>query len=166
MRLMKNTDKKTIDKIYECINKEPLHEPFAISLPILLINKSLYNETEEFYKSNYDLLHSDLDVLYSLYFENDTHSLTPTQLYEALIFSSGGMTKVLKKLEDRKLIRRDSCKNDKRKSFVVLTQAGIDIVEVCVEKISKKFQEHFKVLTKKEQDTLKKLLKKLLLSMS
>lgn len=160
------TDKKLIDKFYECINKDVIYAPFAVSLPILLINRALYNETEEFYKSNYDLLHSDLDVLYSLYFENETHTLTPTELHESLIFSSGGMTKILKKLEDRKLIKRDSCKDDKRKSFVVLTQDGIDIVEICIEKISKKFENNFKGLTKKEQDSLKSLLKKLLYSMN
>ena len=63
-------------------------------------------------KTQYDLLHSHIDVLASLYF--DDKPLSPTDLYDATIFSSGGMTKVLKKLEERELIKREASASDKR----------------------------------------------------
>ena len=86
-------NKKYIDEFYSRVAKDKKHEIFALSLPMFLANKYIYNESESFYKTIYDLLHSDIDVLAALYFTNENHSLSPTELYDATIFSSGGMTK-------------------------------------------------------------------------
>ena len=98
--------RKHIDKFYNTTIKSKEFEVFALSLPITLIHKNMFNDTEHFLKTNYDLLHSHIDVLASLYF--DGNSLSPTDLYDAIVFSSGGMTKVLKKLEERNLIKREA----------------------------------------------------------
>ena len=103
-------NKKYIDEFYSRVEKDKKHEIFALSLPMFLANKHIYNESESFYKTSYDLLHSDIDVLAALYFSNENHSLSPTELYDATIFSSGGITKVLKKLEDIEFITRDVSK--------------------------------------------------------
>ena len=118
-----------------------------------------------FYKSKYDLLHSDIDVLAALYFTNLEHSLTPTELYDTTIFSSGGMTKVLKKLEEKNLIKRDISKIDKRKTLVTLTEKGAILIEDCVKNVSLKLKDSFLVLSQKEQKELSKLLSKLIYSM-
>ena len=158
-------NKKYIDEFYSRVEKDKKHEVFALSLPMFLVNKHIYNESESFYKTSYDLLHSDIDVLAALYFTNENHSLSPTELYDATIFSSGGMTKVLKKLEDREFIKRDISKEDKRKSSVTLTQNGVFLIESCICETSKRLENHFKVLSQKEQNDLKKILSKLIYSM-
>ena len=119
----------------------------------------MYNESEQFFKSNYDLIHSDIDVMATLYFNGN--ALTPTELYSAAIFSSGGMTKVLKKLEERKLIFREASSNDKRSMLVCLTPLGEELIKECIDEVIKMKEKIFDVLSKKEKDSLKKILSKI-----
>ena len=79
----------------------------CIIFAIVLINKDLMVKSENFFKTNYDLLHTDIDVLASLYFNGKRLYYVSTELYDALILSSGGMTKVLKNFQDRGLIKRE-----------------------------------------------------------
>ena len=152
--------KKThIDKFYNSTIKSKEFEIFALSLPITLIHKNLFNETEHFLKTQYDLLHSHIDVMAALYFNNN--SLSPTDLYDAIVFSSGGMTKVLKKLEERKLIKREPSSNDKRSILISLTTEGRKLIENCMIEIAKNKEEKFNILTKEEKENLKNILSKI-----
>ena len=119
----------------------------------------MFNDTEHFLKTNYDLLHSHIDVLASLYF--DGNSLSPTDLYDAIVFSSGGMTKVLKKLEERNLIKREASSNDKRSMLISLTQEGKDLIENCMIEVAKQKEKKFSILTQKEKEDLKNILSKI-----
>ena len=151
--------RKHIDKIYNTTIKSKEFEVFALSLPITLIHKNMFNDTEHFLKTNYDLLHSHIDVLASLYF--DGNSLSPTDLYDAIVFSSGGMTKVLKKLEERNLIKREASSNDKRSMLISLTQEGKDLIENCMIEDEKQKEKKFSILTQKEKEDLKNILSKI-----
>ena len=151
--------RKHIDKFYNTTIKSKEFEVFALSLPITLIHKNMFNDTEHFLKTNYDLLHSHIDVLASLYF--DGNSLSPTDLYDAIVFSSGGMTKVLKKLEERNLIKREASSNDKRSMLISLTQEGKDLIENCMIEVAKQKEKKFSILTQKEKEDLKSILSKI-----
>ena len=111
-------NKNYIKNFYENVENKILDDVFTLSLPITLIHKIVFNKNEQYIKDKYGLNHSEIDVLISLYFNNKTQ--TPTELYESTIFSSGGMTKVLKKLEQDKYISRSPDKNDKRSMLVIL----------------------------------------------
>lgn len=152
-------DKKYIDNFYKRTENSDEYEIFTLTLPIALIYKKMYQETEFFLKNNYDLLHSDLDVLASLYFNENR--LSPTELYAATVFSSGGMTKVLKKLQDRNLIKREASPTDKRSMLVCLTQNGEELAKDCLSKIAKSKEEMFSLLTKKESEDLKRIFSKI-----
>lgn len=158
-------NKRYLDDFYKRVQENKEYDIFTLSLPMFLITKNLQIYSDSFYKSKYDLLHSDIDVLAALYFTNLEHSLTPTELYDATIFSSGGMTKVLKKLEEKNLIKRDISKIDKRKTLVTLTEKGAILIEDCVKNVSLKLKDSFLVLSQKEQKELSKLLSKLIYSM-
>ena len=151
--------RKHIDKFYNTTIKSKEFEVFALSLPITLIHKNMFNDTEHFLKTNYDLLHSHIDVLASLYF--DGNSLSPTDLYDAIVFSSGGMTKVLKKLEERNLIKREASSNDKRSMLISLTQEGKNLIENCMIEVAKQKEKKFSILTQKEKEDLKNMLSKI-----
>ena len=151
--------RKHIDKFYNTTIKSKEFEVFALSLPITLIHKNMFNDTEHFLKTNYDLLHSHIDVLASLYFNGN--SLSPTDLYDAIVFSSGGMTKVLKKLEERNLIKREASSNDKRSMLISLTQEGKDLIENCMIEVAKQKEKKFSILTQKEKEDLKNILSKI-----
>lgn len=159
-------NKNYIDEFYKRMLDDEEYKIFTITLPMFLVKRSIYTKSEAFFKTNYDLLHSDIDVLASLYFVGQDYSLSPTELYDATVFSSGGMTKVLKKLENRGLIKRTSSLEDKRKVLVTLTQEGKALVEDSSKQIAKRFKEHFKVLSNKEQNELINILSKLLYSMT
>ena len=151
--------RKHIDKFYNTTIKSKEYEVFALSLPITLIHKNMFNDTEHFLKTQYDLLHSHVDVLASLYF--DGNSLSPTELYDATVFSSGGMTKVLKKLEERNLIKREASSNDKRSMLISLTKEGKELIENCMVEVAKQKEEKFSILTQKEKEDLKNILSKI-----
>jgi DNA-binding MarR family transcriptional regulator len=66
----------------------------------------------------------EFDVLAALRRRGRPYRLTPTELGKALVVSSGGMTKRLRMLEARGLIRRQPAPNDGRSTTVSLTRKG------------------------------------------
>ena len=155
-------NRKYIDKFYNTTAKRDEFKVFALTLPINLIYKDMYSETENFIKTNYDLLHSHIDVLASLHFNGN--ALSPTELYDAMLFSSGGMTKILNKLEERNLIKREPSLNDKRSILICLTVEGEILVKECIKKIAKAKQNVFEVLNDEEKENLKNILEKVIYS--
>ncbi|RXJ96320.1 MarR family transcriptional regulator [Malaciobacter molluscorum] len=168
-------EKQHLDNFYEDILNNPQYKQYGLILPLTVIYKNLFNDSECFTKKTYDLIHSDIDVLAALYFNGKALSreelydstmpfkktLTPTDLYAATVFSSGGMTKVLKKLEDKKLISRCACPNDKRSLLVSLEKEGEDIILDCLEKLVQRREKFFNILSESEKQTLEDILKKL-----
>ncbi|MDD2399536.1 MAG: MarR family transcriptional regulator [Sulfurovum sp.] len=135
-----------------------------IGLPLMLVNKLFNERKEKVFTTKYNISSSEFDVLMALLFHGKP--MSPTHLYESMIFSSGGMTKLLKKLEEKKLIRRIPSQKDKRSLLVALNRAGKklaadafgDIVKINMEVLSK--------LQEDEQTALENLLKKLLAELS
>ncbi|AXH11065.1 MarR family winged helix-turn-helix transcriptional regulator [Halarcobacter bivalviorum] len=157
-------EKRYIEKFFDNMEQQKEYDVFNISLPITLIYKNNYNKNEQMFKQKYNLIHSDVDVLASLYFNGK--ELSPTELYSAIIFSSGGMTKVLKKLESLKYISRKENPNDKRSMLVKLEKSGEEILLNCLDDLIELKKETYNALTKKEREDLKRILKKITLSLS
>ncbi len=151
-----------LDDAYENILKDD-KEIFALDLPLTLIYKYMFSRHSNLLQTKYDLNNSEFDVLASLHFSGKI--LTPTAIYEATIYSSGGMTKVLKKLKDKKLITRIPSKEDKRSMLVKIELKGEALVETCIKDIGEVDNEIFSVLDVKEQESLKQILKKLVYSL-
>lgn len=150
--------KKYLENFYNNTLTYKQYEIFATTLPITLLHKSMFNQTEQFLKEKYDLLHSHVDVLATLYFNGN--ALTPTELYDAIVFSSGGMTKILKKLEERHYISRKPAIEDKRSLLVCLTPLGSALAEDAMAEIALQKKKLFNVLSQKEREELNQLLEK------
>lgn len=157
-------NKKYIDNFYNTTLQNDKYQSFALALPITLIHKHMFHKTELFLKEKYNLLHSHIDVMAALYFNGKV--LTPTELYNATIFSSGGMTKVLKKLESENYITRNLDDVDKRKVLVSLTPYGTQIIEESIEYILASKDDFFKILNQKEKKQLGEILLKLTYSLA
>ncbi len=71
----------------------------------------------------------DYGVLAALRRAGEPYELTPSKLYGRLQRSSGGMTKILKRLEEQALVERKPDPRDGRGSLVSLTDAGLDVQE-------------------------------------
>ena len=92
-----------------------------VTLPLLMLSQRLLTRIGNLLDEKYSLSNSELDVLAALRSSGDEEfKLTPTKLYEGLLFSSGGMTKVLKKLEKKEYIRRVDNEEDKRSKLCLL----------------------------------------------
>ena len=81
----------------------------------------------------FDLTPSDYAVLAALRRVGAPYTLAPNELYTALDRSSGGMTKMLKRLEALGLVRRIKNRADKRSKLVRLTAAGKRVEEQVFE---------------------------------
>ena len=152
--------KEYLDNLYKTASKEE-SGVLALSLPTALIYKHIFNKNANILQTNYDLTHSEVDVLAIL---SSYKIMTPTDLYEATIFSSGGMTKILKKLERKQFISRISSDKDKRSKLVKLEPKGEEIFQLCLINILKIDNQIFSILDKKEKKDFKKILKKLVYS--
>lgn len=152
-------NKINIENAYNYIENNPKCEIFSLAFPMTLIYKSMFNKKETIMRNNYNINHSEVDVLFSLYFNGYIQS--PTELYENTIFSSGGMTKILKNLEKSNYISRVPDEKDKRSLLVKLEEKGAkiatELLEICIEENNKLFS----VLDEEEKKVMKKALRKL-----
>lgn len=77
----------------------------------------------------YGLSFTEFEILVALRSIGSPYELVPTDLYQAILISSGGLTKVLHSLEERELVVRSANKSDRRSKPVRLTKAGQTTVE-------------------------------------
>jgi len=77
----------------------------------------------------FDLTPGDYAVLSTLRRSGPPYLLSPSGLYTALERSSGGMTKMLKRLEALGLIGREPDPEDRRSTLVRLTPRGVQLQE-------------------------------------
>lgn len=77
----------------------------------------------------YGLNGGEFDVLASLYRSGKPYHLTPTKLFKTLMLSSGAMTNRLDKLENAELILRKPNPDDRRGTFVALTNEGLLLIK-------------------------------------
>jgi DNA-binding MarR family transcriptional regulator len=75
----------------------------------------------------FELSSGDYGVLAALRRAGAPYQLSPSKLYSRLQKSSGGMTKILKRLEEQGLVERTPDPEDGRGSLVSLTEEGIDV---------------------------------------
>ncbi|MDY0364355.1 MAG: MarR family transcriptional regulator [Arcobacter butzleri] len=145
-----------------------LHEKYKfvvdIGLPLMLVNKLLSEQKEKVFTNKYNITPSEFDVLMSLLCIDKP--LSPTLLYENMIFSSGGMTKLLKKLEKKNLIIRVPSQKDKRSMLVALSDEGKRFVLSAFEDIANVTLEAIEFINEEEKIIFAKILKKILLNLT
>jgi len=134
-----------------------------MTLPLIMLSQKLLTRISELLEKKYKISNSELDVLASLHsaYEED-HTLTPTKLYERLFFSSGGMTKVLRKLEQKEYITRLDNQEDKRSKLVKLTPSGKNILEKSLSDVIELEEAIFAHIKSDERQNLSDLLFKAL----
>ena len=77
----------------------------------------------------FELTPSDYSVLAALRRAGEPYELSPSGLYSRLERSSGGMTKMLKRLAERGFLRRTPDPDDGRASRIRLTRSGVVVQE-------------------------------------
>ena len=77
----------------------------------------------------FELSSGDYGVLAARRRAGEPYALSPSNLYRRLERSSGGMTKILKRLEEGDLVERSPDPSDGRGSLVSLTERGLGVQE-------------------------------------
>lgn len=122
-----------------------------------LIEKSI---TPTFQK--YELSNIEFDILATM--RRNPTPLTPTELYRSLMLSSGAVSTRIEKLVKRKLIKRQYNEEDRRSCNVILTDAGIKLIDLAFSEHINNEKRLLTPLTEVEQIQLATLLKKYLLA--
>lgn len=145
------------------LTPEVYKDSMNITIPFFILHRKIFEHGDDFLKKNFLLNQSELDILSTLYYKTENNfTMSPTNLYDVMFFSSGGMTKVLKKLETKGYIRRVDNILDKRSKLVQLTNLGKDITKKALKQIVELEDKYFAKLDKEEQKLLNKLLLKAL----
>ena len=113
---------------------------------------------ENFTKHGLDT--GEFDVLSTLRRSGPPYALRPTELFIALMVSSGGMTARLDRLEDMGLIRRRPAEDDARSTMVELTPAGRKKIDAAFRADMELENEMLSGLTNSEHEELVRLLRK------
>ena len=106
------------------------HDPEVMRLAI-----SLHRAQEQAFSraraiwSRHGLTPAEFDVLATLRNAPPPHELTPSQLQASVIITSGGLTKVMRQLEDKGLVMRPQPCADLRVKPMKLKPAGKRLVE-------------------------------------
>lgn len=108
-----------------------------------------------------DLENWGFDVLAALRRAGAPHTLSPSQLMQETMVSSGTMTNRLDRLEELKLITRQPDPNDGRGSLVSLTALGMKKVDAALDHLIESEQTFLTDLSKAEQSELADLLSRL-----
>jgi DNA-binding MarR family transcriptional regulator len=157
-----------MDRADVAIQQWARERPDLPSLPIAVLGR-LADAAERVTRDHMDplfaqsgLQRGEYDVLATLRRSGKPYQLSPTQLYEALMISSGGMTARLDRLERADLVERHPDPNDRRGKLIALTQAGRRLVDETISRHVANEERVLSALTSAEQKQLNALLKKLI----
>ena len=101
------------------------------------------------------------DVLAALRRAGAPHQLSPGQLMQETMVTSGTMTNRLDRLEELQLITLEQDPDDGRGSLVTLTKSGVRAVDAALEGLLENERELLGTLTAKDRELLADLLSKL-----
>ena len=114
--------------------------------------------------SEFGLTVGEFDVLAALRRSGQPYQLSPTELFNTLMVSSGTMTHRIDRLEQAELVRRIPVPSDRRGLQIELTDRGLSVIEKAVEAHVVNEHRIVGVLKASEREALIELLRKLLVS--
>jgi len=107
----------------------------------------------------------DFDTLAALRRQTPRPELSPTQLAEAALITTGGMTSRLDRLEDAALVERLADPSDRRALVIRLTNEGRDLVDQILESNLERQDYLLAALDPDERAALAQLLRRLLFNL-
>ena len=154
------------DHVQHVVDQWATERPELDASPILVIGRlhrvalALTTELVRVYNAH-GLGEGDFDVLATLRRSGAPYELTPSELMEQTMVTSGAVTKRLDRLEGAGLVERRVSDGDRRSRIVGLTRAGRDLIDMAIADHLANEQRLLGALTLSERDTLARLLGKL-----
>lgn len=112
--------------------------------------------------ADFGLDRGEFDVIATLRRSGAPYLMTPTEMYSALMISSGGLTHRLDRLEKAGLIRREKSPRDGRSVLVALSEAGAALAEKAFRTDMASEASFLQALDGNEREALAALLRKLI----
>jgi DNA-binding MarR family transcriptional regulator len=113
----------------------------------------------------FDLTVNEFNALNALRRAGRPHKLSPTDVGVSLLFSSGGLTKLLERLESRGLISREPNPDDGRGVIVALTTAGKELQEEAMAAHQENEEQLLSPLTRTQRERFNTILRDLLVTL-
>ena len=111
--------------------------------------------------ADYNLQKGEFDVIATLRRAGEPYMLTPTELFQSLLLTSGAMTSRLDRLEKAGLIQRFPSSTDRRSVQVQLTKMGLELINKILPLHIENEKQALSALSEEEQELLSSLLEKL-----
>ncbi|NJR53139.1 MAG: MarR family transcriptional regulator [Leptolyngbyaceae cyanobacterium CSU_1_3] len=137
--------------------------PMGIIGRVTRLAKHLEQAIQETF-SEFGLTVGEFDVLATLRRAGRPYQLSPTELFNTLMVSSGTMTHRVDRLEQAELVQRIPDLSDRRGIQIKLTDKGFDVIEKAVEAHVVNEHRILRGLDESEREVFTHLLRKLLLS--
>jgi DNA-binding MarR family transcriptional regulator len=128
-------DEDHVDRIvHEWANEYPGLDTEAMAVIGRILRIARYLERDvELELDRFGLSISEFNALSALRRRGAPHALSPTELSRGLMLSSGGLSKLVERLEARGLVVRTPDATDGRGVAVALTTAGRELQEAAIE---------------------------------
>lgn len=107
----------------------------------------------------------EFDVLATLRRSGQPYQLSPTELFNMLMVSSGTMTHRIDRLEQAQLVRRIPDPSDRRSTLIQMTEKGLNVIDQALEAHVANEHRLLAILEEPERQQLAQLLRKLLISL-
>src|SRR5467141_3759061 len=148
------------------VREFPALDPWLVEflLVIAMLTGRINRETDRLL---YDLKVSRtaMIILAALRRSGDPERLSPSELSQAAMLSSAGMTAQLDQLEERGLVRRSPHPEDRRAIYVTLTRPGQRLVDKAIETYNAGHKRMLTALSASDRQAVDALLRKLLISL-
>lgn len=132
--------------------------PMAILGRLAKLGKYIDNDILHCH-DQYNLRQGEFDVLATLRRSGKPYSLTPSELYQSMMLTSGAMTSRLDRLETKGFIRREHSKSDRRSVQVILTAEGKNKVDAVLQAHINTQHDLLKGVNQQDREKLAELLK-------
>ena len=154
------------DHVDEVVGQWELERPdvdvsgMAVIGRITRLNQALRPRLNTVFASH-DLESWEFDVLATLLRNGVPYQLTPGELLDSMMITSGTMTNRIKRLEERGLVERVASPIDRRQVLVTLTDTGLAKVDAALVDHAANEAKIIASLTERQRDQLVKLLRRL-----
>ena len=122
------------DKLNSFLHAHQTFWPEAYDGPLLPLRIALFHaELAQHSRASEVIIANGLsvvefDVLATLRRSPQPYALTPSEIQQSMLITSGGLTKILIELENRGLVSRTTDESDRRIKPVALTEKGLPIL--------------------------------------
>jgi DNA-binding MarR family transcriptional regulator len=141
---------------------------FLLAIIAMRLGRQVDDKYDRLCRERYNISGADMRVLFALRRAGKPYARRPTDLFRALLVTSGAMTKQVDRLVEMGFVVRDADQtDDNARVRIQLTAAGLRVVNQATELLSKHspLAPGLTALNRTELATLERLLPKVLISL-